>query len=86
MIFVRSLTDCDNPDIPDRHQCLLRLKFQQLLDAYTDNDSQGYCSDTDGFIVYIESGDDANSALADLDMPFLSFDTLVFDDISFCHF
>ena len=88
MICFSAMQDCDDPSLPDRHQCLLRLKLLQLLRGYGESDEQpGYGSEVEGYMIYIEKGDvhkplgvlGIDAVLADLE-----FVSVVFCEYSQC--
>jgi len=81
MISVRTLADCNNPIIPEKHQYLLRLKIQQLIDTFTD-DNYGYYPERDGYLIYIQTVDD-NIAFTELDMH-QTLAEFQFEAVMFC--
>ena len=54
MITIKKSSDLFLPFIPSPHLQLIQDCFQQLLDAY----GADYDAENDGYLVYIEAGDD----------------------------
>jgi len=90
MISVSSLAACDNPMIPDRHQCLLRLTMMNLMgiSGIAELQDPNYCSaynaETEGYLVYIQPRDDQHP-LTELSFTCL-LSELDFDGVLFCEY
>lgn len=82
MIVIKSLSECDNPAIDEKHQPLLRMKMQHLLDVHANGNEAQYFPDRDGYLVYVQAYD-VGSPLSALDMD-RTLAELPFEGIEFC--
>ncbi len=84
MIVIKHPSDLLQVDIPSRHLVLIQDCFRTIQEAYGD----AYDPDIDGYIVYVEAGDDLKPvSLLELNRPLrdIPFEGSEYHSLAGCH-